>query len=55
MSVPDAYHQAAAAVLAAMENGIRPVTGSRYALEDAAAAQSDLEAGKTTGSLLLIP
>jgi NADPH2:quinone reductase len=29
--------------------------GGEYALEDAGQAQADLEAGRTTGSLLLIP
>ncbi|MBB3809215.1 quinone oxidoreductase family protein [Pseudochelatococcus contaminans] len=49
------YRPAAAALFAAMRNGIVAEIGGEYPLGDAARAQADLEAGRTTGSLLLIP
>lgn len=49
------YRPAAAALFAAMCNGIVAEIGGEYPLGDAARAQADLEAGRTTGSLLLIP
>lgn len=50
-----AYHHAAEALLEMMEKGVCTEIGGEYPLADAAQAQSDLEAGRTTGSLLLIP
>lgn len=50
-----AYHQAAEALLDMMQKGISAEIGHEYPLADAAQAQSDLEAGRTTGSLLLLP
>lgn len=50
------YRSAAADLLAALERGDLTVEiGGEYALEDAGQAQADLEAGRTTGSLLLVP
>lgn len=46
----------AARVFAMIESGAVKITiGQRYALQDAARAHADLEAGRTTGSTLLIP
>jgi NADPH2:quinone reductase len=50
-----AYRQAAKALLDMMQKGVAAEIGREYPLADAAQAQSDLEAGRTTGSLLLIP
>ncbi|KGJ02918.1 NADPH2:quinone reductase [Paracoccus halophilus] len=50
-----AYHRAAEALLEMMQKGVCAEIGGEYPLADAAQAQSDLEAGRTTGSLLLIP
>ena len=41
--------------LIAMKSGIVAVIGGEYPLADAAGAQADLESGRTSGSLLLIP
>ncbi|MGR4866424.1 quinone oxidoreductase family protein [Caulobacter sp. LARHSG274] len=50
------YRAAAADLLGALERGDLTVEiGGEYALEDAGQAQADLEAGRTTGSLLLVP
>jgi len=50
------YRAAAADLLGALGRGELPVEiGGTYALEDAGQAQADLEAGRTTGSLLLVP
>jgi len=38
-----------------MQKGVSAEINREYALADAAQAQSDLEAGRTTGSLLLMP
>lgn len=51
----DIYPQTAAALLEAMQRGIIAEIGREYPLANAAQAQDDLEAGRTTGSLLLIP
>lgn len=55
MSDTDAYRAAADAVLAQLEAGLASAAGRRYALADAAHAHADLESGRTTGSVLLIP
>src|SRR5205823_1624875 len=52
---PAVYPVAAEAVLAAMRAGIVAEIGGEYPLAEAARAQADLESGRTTGSLLLIP
>lgn len=49
------YPQAAAALLEVMRKGITAEIGGEYSLTNAAQAQADLEAGRTTGSLLLVP
>ena len=49
------YHHAAEALLEMMQKGVCTEIGGEYPLAEAAQAQSDLEAGRTTGSLLLIP
>lgn len=55
MNDPGVYRRASERVLAAMVDGVLRVTGSVYALADAARAQTDLEAGRTTGALYLKP
>lgn len=52
---PALYRTAAADLFAAMARGIVPEIGAEYRLSQAAQAHSDLEAGRTTGTLLLIP
>ena len=42
-------------LLEMMQQGVCTEIGGEYPLVEAAQAQSDLEAGRTTGSLLLIP
>jgi NADPH2:quinone reductase len=49
------YRQAASEVLALLANGIAPLIGAAYPLAEAAAAQDDLEAGRTMGCLYLVP
>jgi NADPH2:quinone reductase len=49
------YRAAAEAVLAAMQAGILRSSGTAYRLADAARAQTDLESGRTAGSLYLVP
>ena len=50
-----AYHLAAMAVLAGIENGVLKVAGQSYPLSEAARAHADLEAGVTSGALYLKP
>jgi NADPH2:quinone reductase len=50
---PALYRQGAADLLAALEDGLSTVIGAEYPLRDAAKAQADLEAGRTTGSVIL--
>jgi NADPH2:quinone reductase len=38
-----------------MADGLLPVIGQTYPLAEAGRAQVDLEAGRTTGSVLLFP
>lgn len=52
---PETYRSAGEAVLAKIAGGLTATVGGLYRLEAAAAAHADLEAGRTTGSLLLIP
>jgi NADPH2:quinone reductase len=52
---PATYLRAAAGAMEALEAGIAQNVGAAYALADAATAQADLEAGKTTGCSVLIP
>jgi NADPH:quinone reductase len=51
----EAYHLAAKAVLAGIENGVLTVAGQSYPLSEAARAHADLEAGATSGALYLKP
>lgn len=55
MNHADDYHRAAAAVLAALSDGVLQARGTAYPLAEAARAQSDLEAGRTSGALYLVP
>jgi NADPH2:quinone reductase len=55
MNDPADYRRAADAVLTAMEAGILRGEGMAYRLEDAARAQAELEAGRTSGALYLVP
>ncbi|CAM5774643.1 quinone oxidoreductase [Labrys miyagiensis] len=52
---PAIYPIAAEAVLQAMRRGIVGTIGGTYPLAEAARAHADLEAGRSSGSLLLIP
>ena len=52
---PEAYASAATAVFDMMAQGVAGTIGGTYPLADAQRAHEDMEAGKTTGSLLLIP
>jgi NADPH:quinone reductase len=49
------YRIAAAAVLSAVQEGILPSAGKAYRLSDVAQAHADLEAGRSSGSLYLVP
>lgn len=55
MNNAEDYHRSAAAVLKALSAGVLQVSGQAYPLAEAARAQSDLEAGRTSGSLYLVP
>ncbi len=55
MNRADEYRVAADAVLAALQAGVLQATGTPYPLSDAARAHADLEAGRTSGSLYLVP
>jgi len=52
---PDTYAPAVRAVFDAMRAGIAASIGAEYPLAEAAAAHIELEAGRTVGSVLLIP
>jgi NADPH2:quinone reductase len=49
------YRIAAEAVLAAVQDGILQTAGTGYPLDQAAKVHADLEAGRSTGSLYLVP
>lgn len=51
----EVYLPAAAALLEVMQRGIVAEIGGIYPLANAGRAHADLEAGRTTGSLLLVP
>ncbi|MGO8913139.1 MAG: quinone oxidoreductase family protein [Bradyrhizobium sp.] len=55
MNRADDYRLAAAAVLSALQEGVLQATGTPYPLGEAARAHADLEAGRTSGSLYLVP
>lgn len=52
---PLAYAEGAAALFAMLAGGLAVTIGDDYPLADAAKAHRDLEAGRTVGSLLLVP
>ncbi len=55
MNNADDYHAGAKAVLAALAEGILQGTGTPYRLSEATQAHIDLEAGRTSGALILVP
>ena len=55
MNVKEDYQSAADAVLSAVQEGILHSAGKAYRLSDAAQAHADLEAGRTSRSLYLVP
>jgi NADPH2:quinone reductase len=55
MNVTDHYLTAANTVLSLIAEGVLVAAGTRYPLKDAARAHCDLEAGRTSGSLYLLP
>jgi NADPH2:quinone reductase len=50
---PDFYERGSKALLAILQDGLESPIGAQYPLHDAAKAQADLEAGNTTGSVIL--
>jgi NADPH2:quinone reductase len=50
---PDLYRQGAKALMAELQAGLINPIGAEYALKDAARAHADLEAGRTTASVVL--
>lgn len=50
---PAFYQRGSKALIAALQDGLSSPIGAEYHLRDAARAQADLEAGKTTGSVIL--
>jgi NADPH2:quinone reductase len=50
---PEFYERGSKALLAVLQDGLESPIGAQYPLHDAARAQADLEAGKTTGSVIL--
>ena len=52
---PDTYRAAAAELFAALASWLHVPVGVEYPLTEAAKAHADLEAGRTMGSVLLIP
>ena len=55
MNVKEDYRSAADAVLSALQEGILHSAGKAYRLSDAAQAHADLEGGRTSSSLYLVP
>lgn len=51
----EVYPVAAKHLLDVMKKGVVPEIGATYALDDVASSHRDLEAGRTTGSILLMP
>lgn len=54
-SDPALYRPAARDLFAALSDGLVSSVGAEYPLRDAARAHTDLEAGRTTGSVILLP
>lgn len=52
---PELYARGTADLLALMETRITAEIGGEYPLTEAGRAQADLEAGRATGRLLLVP
>ena len=50
---PDLYRRGAAELLAVLADGLESPIGAEYGLDEAARAHADLEAGRTTGSVIL--
>lgn len=50
---PDLYQRGCADLMAVLEDGLLNPIGAEYDLRDAAKAHADLEAGRTTGSVIL--
>lgn len=50
---PAFYQRGSKALITALQDGLSNPIGAEYHLRDAAGAQADLEAGKTTGSVIL--
>jgi NADPH2:quinone reductase len=55
MNVVEDYRTAARSVLTALQDGILKAAGTPYRLSEAARAHVDLEGGRTSGSLYLVP
>lgn len=55
MNQAEDYRSASGAVLAALQDGVLQAAGKRYRLSDVAQAHADLEAGRSSGSLYLVP
>jgi NADPH2:quinone reductase len=55
MNAAEDYRLAADAVLSALQEGILQAAGKPYPLGEAARAHADLEAGRSSGSLYLVP
>ena len=55
MNNAEDYRTAAEAVLMSIRDGILRSAGTRYPLNEAAQAHADLEGGRSTGSLYLVP
>jgi NADPH2:quinone reductase len=55
MNRAEDYRVAAEAVLSALRDGILQAAGKPYRLRDAAQAHADLEGGRSSGSLYLVP
>jgi NADPH2:quinone reductase len=52
---PALYRPAAADLFAALGSGLASAIGAEYPLREAVRAHQDLEAGRTTGSIILLP
>lgn len=50
---PDLYRQGAEALMTELQAGLINPIGAEYTLKDAAIAHADLEAGRTTASVVL--
>jgi NADPH:quinone reductase len=54
-SDPTLYRPAAADLISALGSGLVTTIGAEYPLREAARAHKDLESGRTTGSIILLP